>query len=103
MKLTLGFSSCPNDTFIFDALVNNKIDTEGLEFEVVLADVEQLNKWSLAGKLDVSKISFYVFTYCVDTYALLDSGSALGNNCGPLVIKKPETSINAKSKIFKPF
>ena len=91
MKLTLGFSPCPNDTFIFDALVHHKIDTEGLEFEVVFADVEQLNLWALEGKLDVTKLSFNAFTYCVEDYALLDSGSALGRNCGPLLIKKPDT------------
>ena len=102
MKLTLGFSPCPNDTFIFDALVHHKIDTEGLKFEVVFADVEQLNKRALEGKLDVTKLSFNAFTYCVNDYALLDSGSALGNNCGPLLIKKPETILTPKSKIAIP-
>ena len=102
MKLTLGFSPCPNDTFIFDALVHHKIDTEGLEFEVVFADVEQLNLWALEGKLDVTKLSFNAFTYCVEDYALLDSGSALGRNCGPLLIKKPDTVLNPKSTIAIP-
>ena len=102
MKLTLGFSPCPNDTFIFDALVHHKIDTEGLEFEVVFADVEQLNLWALEGKLDVTKLSFNAFTYCVEDYALLDSGSALGRNCGSLLIKKPDTVLNPKSTIAIP-
>ena len=102
MKLTLGFSPCPNDTFIFDALVHNKIDTEGLEFEVVFADVEQLNKWALDGELDVTKLSYHAFTYCVNNYVLLDSGSALGNNCGPLLIKKPETILTSECKIAIP-
>jgi 1,4-dihydroxy-6-naphthoate synthase len=102
MKLTLGFSPCPNDTFIFDALVHHKIDTEGLEFEVVFADVEQLNKWALKGKLDITKLSYNAFTHCVNDYALLDSGSALGNNCGPILIKKPNTTLTAKSKIAIP-
>ena len=102
MKLTLGFSPCPNDTFIFDALVHHKIDTEGLEFEVVFADVEQLNKWAFDGKLDVTKLSYYAFTYCVNDYVLLDSGSALGNNCGPLLIKKPDTILTPESKIAIP-
>ena len=97
MKLTLGFSACPNDTFIFDALAHHKIDTEGLEFEVVFADVEQLNKWALDGELDVTKLSYHAFTYCVNDYVLLDSGSALGNNCGPLLIKKPETILTSES------
>ena len=61
MKFTLGFSPCPNDTFIFDALVNHKIDTKGYEFEVVLEDVQTLNKWALAGKLDFSKVSYGVW------------------------------------------
>ena len=102
MKLTLGFSPCPNDTFIFDALVHHKIDTEGLEFEVVFADVEQLNLWALEGKLDVTKLSFNAFTYCVEDYALLDSGSALGRNCGPLLIKKPNTILTSESTIAIP-
>ena len=102
MKLTLGFSPCPNDTFIFDALVHHKIDTEGLEFEIVLADVEQLNKWAFDRKFDITKLSYYAFTYCVNDYALLDSGSALGNDCGPLLIKKPETILTPKSKIAIP-
>jgi len=102
MKLTLGFSPCPNDTFIFDAMVHHKIDTEGLEFEVVFADVECLNKWALEGKLDVTKLSYNAFTNCVDDYALLDSGSALGNNCGPLLIKKQNTILTKESKIAIP-
>ena len=60
MKLTLGFSPCPNDTFIFDALVNHKIDTGDLEFEVWMEDVETLNQWALSGKPDISKISYGV-------------------------------------------
>jgi len=102
MKLTLGFSPCPNDTFIFDALVHHKIDTEGLEFEVVFADVEQLNKWAFQGKLDITKLSYNAFTHCVKDYVLLDSGSALGNNCGPLLIKKPNTILTNESKIAIP-
>ena len=102
MKLTLGFSPCPNDTFIFDALVHHKIDTEGLEFEVIFADVEQLNKWAFQGKLDITKLSYNAFTHCVNDYALLDSGSALGNNCGPILIKKPNTILTKESKIAIP-
>lgn len=102
MKLTLGFSPCPNDTFMFDAMVHHKIDTEGLVFEVLLADVAQLNKWALAGKLDVTKLSFNAFTQCVDKYALLDSGAALGRNCGPLLIKKPNIVLSEKSSIAIP-
>jgi 1,4-dihydroxy-6-naphthoate synthase len=102
MKLTLGFSPCPNDTFIFDAMVHHKIDTEGLDFEVVFSDVEQLNKWAFEGRLAITKLSYNAFTHCVNDYALLDSGSALGNNCGPLLIKKPTTILNTESKIAIP-
>ena len=102
MKLTLGFSPCPNDTFIFDAMVHHKIDTEGLDFEVVFADVEQLNKWAFQGKLDITKLSYNAFTHCVNDYALLDSGSALGNKCGPLLIKKPNTILTKECKIAIP-
>jgi 1,4-dihydroxy-6-naphthoate synthase len=87
MKLTLGFSPCPNDTFIFDALVNKKIDTEGLDFEAVLEDVETLNQWTLQGKLDITKLSFPAFFQSLDKYVMLDSGSALGKGVGPLLIK----------------
>lgn len=86
MKLTLGFSPCPNDTFIFDALVNNKIDTEGFEFETVLADVETLNQWALEGKLDITKLSFPAFFQSLDNYVLLNAGSALGKGVGPLLV-----------------
>ncbi|MCB9080725.1 MAG: 1,4-dihydroxy-6-naphthoate synthase [Lewinellaceae bacterium] len=90
MKLSLGFSPCPNDTFIFDALVHDKIDTEGLSFEVILADVEELNRLAFAGELDITKLSYHAFAHLADQYVLLDAGSALGNNCGPLLIaRKP--------------
>lgn len=90
MKLTLGFSPCPNDTFIFDALVNHKIDTQGMEFDFVMEDVETLNRWAEAGKLDITKLSYNTFLKVVASYALLKSGSALGNGVGPLLICKEE-------------
>jgi 1,4-dihydroxy-6-naphthoate synthase len=86
MKLSLGFSPCPNDTFIFDALVNKLIDTEGLEFEAVLEDVQTLNAWAAEGKLDITKLSFPALFNNPDTYTILNSGSALGNGVGPLLI-----------------
>lgn len=86
MKLTLGFSPCPNDTFIFDALVNRKIDTGDLQFEAVLEDVETLNRWALQGKLDITKLSFPAYFKTSETYSLLNAGSALGNGVGPLLI-----------------
>ncbi len=85
--IEIGFSPCPNDTFIFDALVNKKIDTGGLEFIPVLADVETLNHWALQGKLPITKLSYGVFPLVLDRYALLDAGSALGNGVGPLLIR----------------
>ena len=86
MKLTLGFSPCPNDTFIFDALINKKIDTAGFEFDAVLADVETLNQWALEGKLDITKLSFPAFFRSLDNYTLLNAGSAIGKGVGPLLI-----------------
>jgi 1,4-dihydroxy-6-naphthoate synthase len=86
MKLTLGFSPCPNDTFIFDALVHQKIDTEGLNFEPVLLDVEALNRKAFHTELDITKLSYHAYAFVQQEYILLDSGSALGNKCGPLVI-----------------
>lgn len=88
MKLTLGFSPCPNDTFIFDAMIHGRIDTEGLEFEVILGDVEYLNQQAFEGSLDITKLSYHAYLYLIDQYILLTSGSALGNNCGPLLIAK---------------
>ncbi len=88
MKLSLGFSPCPNDTFIFDALVHQKIDTEGLEFDLYLEDVEALNQRALAGELDITKLSYHAYAHLIDKYVLLNAGSALGKNCGPLLIAK---------------
>lgn len=86
MTLTLAFSPCPNDCFIFDAIVHKRIDLEGLDFDVRLADVEALNTAAFNGDADVSKLSFHAYAHCADTYVLLDAGSALGRNCGPLLI-----------------
>ena len=86
MKLSLGFSPCPNDTFIFDALVNKKIDTGELEFEAVLEDVQTLNAWAAEGKLDITKLSFPALFNNLNHYAILNAGSALGNGVGPLLV-----------------
>jgi len=93
MKLTLGFSPCPNDTFIFDALVNKKIDSEGLDFDVVLEDVQTLNEWASQGRLDVSKLSFPAFFINNDRYSILSAGGALGKGVGPLLIAKTLVSL----------
>lgn len=92
--LTIAISPCPNDTFIFDAMLHKKIDTEGLDFKVVFADVEQLNQAAFKQQYDITKLSYHAFAYVADNYALLHSGSALGNNCGPLLIGKSVLSEN---------
>jgi 1,4-dihydroxy-6-naphthoate synthase len=98
-KLSLGFSPCPNDTFIFDALIHHKIDTEGLDFDVFFDDVETLNKKALQGELDITKLSFHAFAHVSDKYVLLDAGSALGFGVGPLLISKTAyTPEEVKSK-----
>ncbi|MDB5190662.1 MAG: 1,4-dihydroxy-6-naphthoate synthase [Segetibacter sp.] len=86
MKLTLGFSPCPNDTFIFDALVNKKIHTGDFELAVILEDVQTLNKWAKESRLDISKISYGVLPLLLNEYILLNSGGALGTGVGPLLI-----------------
>lgn len=88
MKLTLAYSPCPNDCFMFDAMVHGRIDTEGLEFDVRLLDIDALNASALAGEFDATKLSFHAYPYCAERYVLLDAGSALGNSCGPLLISK---------------
>lgn len=93
MKLSLGFSPCPNDTFIFDALIHHKIDTEGLEFEVFMDDVETLNQKAFQAQLDITKLSFHAFAKVISDYVLLDSGAALGFGVGPLLIAKQAYSI----------
>jgi 1,4-dihydroxy-6-naphthoate synthase len=86
--IDLGFSPCPNDTFIFDALVNHKIDTKGYDFKLHLEDVQTLNEWALQGKLPYSKISYGVWPKLKNQYQLLQSGGALGKGVGPLLIYK---------------
>lgn len=99
MELTLGFSPCPNDTFIFDALIHGKIDTEGLSFKVFFDDVETLNQKALRGELDITKLSFHAFAYVAERYALLDAGSALGFGVGPLLICKKENAERIESQL----
>jgi 1,4-dihydroxy-6-naphthoate synthase len=93
MKLTLGFSPCPNDTFIFDAMVHGRIDTEGLEFDYFLTDVEELNTKALSSKVDITKISYHAYAYVAESYLILDAGSALGHRNGPLLISKNKLSV----------
>jgi 1,4-dihydroxy-6-naphthoate synthase len=94
MKLTLGFSPCPNDTFIFDAMVHGRIDTEGLEFDFFLTDVEELNRKALSSSVDITKISYHAYAYAAQNYLILDAGSALGHRNGPLLISKRRIGIS---------
>jgi 1,4-dihydroxy-6-naphthoate synthase len=96
LKLSLGFSPCPNDTFIFDALVNRQIDTGGLMFDVVLEDVETLNRQAIEGKLDITKLSFPAFFRSLNNYVLLNAGSALGKGVGPLLVSKNDKDMPAE-------
>ncbi len=88
MKLALGFSPCPNDTFIFDALVNKKIDTKGINFDMHIEDVETLNEYALQSKLDITKLSYAAYFEVYKNYILCNSGSALGKGVGPLLVAK---------------
>lgn len=94
MKLTLGFSPCPNDTFIFDALVNQIIPHDNLALSTVLEDVETLNQWAFEGKLDITKLSFATAFQVADKYRLLNSGAALGKGVGPLLVSKKPIPLN---------
>lgn len=103
IKRTVGYSSCPNDIFIFEALVSEKLETDSMVFKSVIEDVEALNQRAKRRDLDMTKISFHAFAHLRDTHILLDSGSALGRGCGPLLISKrplkPEDLPNARIAI----
>jgi 1,4-dihydroxy-6-naphthoate synthase len=88
MQLSLGFSPCPNDTFIFDALVNNRLNNNGFHFVPFIEDVEQLNQKAFQKKLDITKLSFNAYAKVSADYQLLHSGAALGKGCGPLLVMK---------------
>jgi 1,4-dihydroxy-6-naphthoate synthase len=87
-KLSLAFSPCPNDTLMFAALANGWIDTGDIKFEIILADIEELNRMAVQGVADISKMSFPAFANAGNHYVLLQSGSALGTGCGPLLISR---------------
>lgn len=99
MELSLGFSPCPNDTFIFDALVNKKIDTQGIDFTVQLEDVQTLNNWAREVTLDISKISYGALPLLLNDYIVLNSGGALGVGVGPLLIANQPVE-NVTNRIF---
>ncbi len=105
-KISLGFSTCPNDTFMFDAMVHHRINTHGFEFEVTMADILHLNRMAMAGELDMVKVSYNTYGRIQQSYELLQSGSALGFGCGPLLISKEsytrEDVLSGKLKIGIP-
>jgi len=97
MKISIGFSPCPNDTYVFDAMVNHLIDTDGLEFDLFIEDVETLNEWTIEGRLDVTKLSFPALFAAKGNYCLLNSGAALGKGVGPLLVAKEPQGDDAMS------
>jgi 1,4-dihydroxy-6-naphthoate synthase len=103
LNLTIGISPCPNDTFIFDAIINKKIDLKGYSFDFVFDDVEGLNKKAFDAKLDITKISYFAYSKISADYILMNSGSALGTNCGPILISKiPRDKISSDLKVGIP-
>jgi 1,4-dihydroxy-6-naphthoate synthase len=102
MRLTLGFSPCPNDTFIFHALVDGLVRIPGVEFDVRLEDVETLNQLAMRGELDVTKVSYGAVPYLLERYSLLRSGGALGRGCGPLLVAREERPIESLRRVAIP-
>ncbi|MBF0568680.1 MAG: 1,4-dihydroxy-6-naphthoate synthase [Nitrospirae bacterium] len=90
--MTLGYSPCPNDTFIFYALVHKKIDCGGISFIGHTEDVETLNQMALEGRLDITKVSAAAYGHISGGYALLRSGGAAGRGCGPLLVSRERFS-----------
>lgn len=93
-ELTLGYSPCPNDTFIFHALTHGLVDSGDFFVRERLEDVETLNRLAIAGILDLTKISYHAFGHLREEYCLLRSGGALGRGCGPLVIARRATTMD---------
>lgn len=99
--MTFGFSPCPNDTYIFYALVNKKIDSIGLEFDFIIKDVETLNQLALAKKLDISKVSCHAYFYLRKDYIFLKSGAAFGRGCGPLIVANDGSALKKQKRRLK--
>lgn len=102
MEINLAYSPCPNDTFAFHAMINGLVDTEGLTFKVHLADVEELNQSAIRGEFEVTKLSYHGFFEVAERYVMLNSGSALGFNNGPLLVQKEGGDFNSGSLIAIP-
>lgn len=97
MRLKLAYSPCPNDTFIFHAMVHSLVDCEGVSFEVNLADVENLNQGAFSGAYDICKLSYHAYFRLTDKYIMLRSGSALGHSNGPLFVTSGTSSLLDKN------
>jgi len=95
MKIKIAISPCPNDTFAFDAMIHNKIDVGGIDFDFHFLDIQQLNERAFEEEFDVSKLSFHAFLHLQDLYFLSQSGSALGNGNGPLFVTRNQTDIHS--------
>lgn len=104
-RISLGFSPCPNDIYIFAGILHKHVNTRGLDFDIQIADVEELNRKAMLGELDVSKLSFATYKSLINNYRLLDSGAALGFGCGPLLVAaKPleALTLSADTKVAIP-
>ena len=86
--VTIGYSPCPNDTFLFYPLIHGSIPDNGFQFTERLEDVETLNCLAMEGALDICKVSYHAFAHIREKYILLRSGGAMGRGCGPLVVSK---------------
>ncbi len=101
--LTLGISTCPNDTFAFHAIMERRIDLRGLEFDVELLDVQQLNDGLFDGRYDIAKASFHAALLLADSYGILRAGAALGFGVGPLLVTaSPSAELGPESRILCP-
>jgi len=101
-KISLAFSTCPNDTFMMYAIANKKIDFYGLEFEINMLDIEKLNRATLNNKFDVTKASSAIYKHVIGNYSILSSGAAFGIEGGPLFIKRSNVELNQNSIVALP-
>jgi 1,4-dihydroxy-6-naphthoate synthase len=102
LNFSTAFSPCPNDAFIFHAITCGLIDLSGFKFESNIMDIDELNKSAFQERFDIVKISYHAYLLLKDKYALLDSGSALGYGCGPLLVSKDGKKLSSDSKIAIP-
>ncbi len=92
MEISLAISPCPNDTFIFGAMINNLIDNEGINFNVTFADIKELNQIAKKEESDIIKVSYFTYLQIQEKFTLMENGSALGRGCGPLLISNKKLS-----------